>query len=275
MSYNLSTLSARTLDAIEGNYDKNPVTRLGWYKESHELIRRAREQGGRTQLQVIDQMEKLFKRQVAQIEARYSSSKIKIDGDLSEWDQSSWDYFVPSDKKNWNDTCFYALKWDKKNLYVAFKVQNSNLQALKKNRDVSGLHMDDGIELLIDANLDRSEKWEDDDLSYHINVFNAITDDRGLNSKGEYNNSWNGNAKTSVKILGTINDNSDRDTGYYVEVAIRWEEIGKSPKKNSVMGINLCVNDRDDRNNSYRYFDYMSLEEFHYPAGFAELVLLD
>ena len=47
-------------------------------------------------------------------------------------------------------------------------------------------------------------------------------------------------------MKGTINNTTDTDEGYQVEVAVSWKELGIKPEKGLTMGIDLCVNDRDD-----------------------------
>lgn len=276
LSENLSAIAEIGLAALDNKIGNGDImSQLHSYNEAMAKLEQSREQGGRTELQVIGSIRQLVKREAGILAAYRTDKSLTVDGDLSDWNDVKWSSFVPAKHLNWSDTCHFAIKWDKKNLYLAFKVENSNLQALANSRDKEGLHMDDGVEFLLDTDFDQSEEWKDDDLAYHINVLNAIIDDRGSLANGEYNNDWNGNAKTAVKLLGTVNDPSDKDKGYQVEVAISWKEIGKTPARQLVMGIDLCVNDRDDVYQQYRYFDYMNLSVFHMPKGFAKLVLVD
>lgn len=272
LSENLSNISDLGLKAVNGNYPSEKQDRKSEYEQSLTAINKARDQGGRTQLMVVDAIEKIVKGDAAVLGAKHTPTAPKIDGDLSDWN-TDWNYFLPVNHYNWNDTCYFAMKWDEKNFYIAYKVKNANLQARAAKRDQQGLHEDDGIEFLIDANYDKSAIWMEDDIAYHVNVKNIILDEKGNDNKGEYNRDWNGKAKTAVKVFGTINQPGDRDQGYHVEVAIPWKELGITPEKGASMGINVCVNDRDDTTGEYRYYDYMNLKFFHYPEGFAEVVL--
>lgn len=269
LSENLATVSQFASEALSPNY--TPAE--NWYKNALLAIEKARQQGGRTELQVVDALEKLIKLNCGQIEAVFTQNAPKIDGNLEDWEQTDWDYFTPSKWYFWKDTCRFAVRWDEKNLYLAFKVTNRNLQAKATKRDQTGLHEDDGVEFLLDTDYDRTTAWREDDLAYHVNILNVIIDDRGSLPNGEYNNAWNGSAKTAVKLQGTPNNSKDRDTGYQVEVAISWAEMGKKASEDLAMGINLCVNDRDEAGN-YRYFDYMKMLRFHNPSGFIRLKLV-
>jgi hexosaminidase len=197
---------------------------------------------------------------------------VAIDGILTEWDFANWITFKPSNPE-WKDSAKVASLWDDNNIYFAFVVWNKNLQASKTERDAQGLYMDDGVEFLIDANLDRTDIWQDDDIAYHVNILNGIIDDRGLNEKGQYNNDWNGEAKTIVNLNGTVNDSTDIDKGYIVEISLPWHELNKIPFIGLKMGIDFCVNDRDDVTNAYRHFDWKDLKKFHVPSGFGTIEL--
>ncbi|MEM7549468.1 MAG: family 20 glycosylhydrolase [Bacteroidota bacterium] len=269
ISSNLSMIAKVGLAAL------NQEINTSSYQSTMEILEKARIHGARTELQVVDPIIALVKLNSASIDAKKSTGKVKVDGNLNDWNDAHWGYFVPSFKRNWNDTCHYAVQWDEKNLYFGFKVSNKNIQARKKNRDETGLHQDDGIEILLDTKNDGTTEWKKDDLAYHVNVLNAILDDRGLNKNGEYNSRWNGKAKTKVKVYGSVNKREDKDEGYTVEFAISWKEIGQNPKPGLSLGVNLGVNDSDDLSGEYRYYDFMGLTVFHNPSAFAELVLVE
>ncbi|TRX60754.1 family 20 glycosylhydrolase [Fulvivirga sp. M361] len=276
LSLNLMKVSEVGLEVLEINaHEMDPKDKSNWYTNAMLTLEKARESGARTELQVIDPIRSLVMMQMAQIRATKVKGKVKIDAKLDDWTDADWDFFVPSMWRGWKDTCHYAVQWDEDQLYFAFKVTNSNISATRKFRDELGLHKDDGIEILFDTKYDRALEWKKDDLAYHVNVLNAVMDDRGLTKNGEYDNSWNGKARTKVKILGTLNDNTDSDQGYLVEFAIDWEEIGRKPVPNLTLGVNVCVNDTDDIHEEYRYYDYMGLSVFHHPVGFAELILTE
>ena len=275
LSANFSELAAITKNSFEKEGFSGDSEAISWFKNAIDIVNNARQQGGRTELDVVDAMEKLIKRNKAIILAKKASGSIKIDGSLNDWSSTNWGYFTPMLHDEWSDTCYYALQWDANYLYLAFKVNNKNLQAEKSNRDEMGLHMDDGIEFLLDVANDKSTEWEQDDFAYHINILNAVLDDNGTDDDGNYNNSWNGNPTYFVKTFGTLNDPSDEDNGYHVEVSVSWKELGITPTEYLKIGVNLCVNDRDDITHQYRYFDYMNLNLFHQPSGFADLILVD
>ena len=161
--------------------------------------------------------------------------------------------------------------WDNQHLYLAFRVRDTNLQAKVKTQD-GKVWEDDGIEFLIDPNLDRTRTYLPDDICVHINLLGAVNDDRGRWS-GPPDYSWNGKVRSAFVLKGTLNDNSDEDTGYTAEIALPWSEIGAKPGKvPKQIGINFCVNDRDEKADGYRYSDWAESRRFHVPRnwGIAE-----
>ena len=140
--------------------------------------------------------------------------------------------------------------WHARNLYLVFDVHSSKLQASVREHDGDKLWEDDGIEFLIDANRHRTKEYLPDDFAYHINILNAVYDDRGTPS-GRPNEKWDGKARHAVKILD--------DYHYAVEVAIPWEELGVEPRESlTILGIDFCVNGKDPETGQYDYFDWCS-----------------
>ena len=208
------------------------------------------------------------------IRPRKTNGAISIDGKLSEWKQAPCVRFEEKSdrpRKNRNSTVAYAL-WDDKYLYLGFRVRDTNLQAQVQDKN-GKVWLDDGIEFLIDPNLDRTRTYLPDDICIHINILGAVLDDRGTWG-GRYDSSWNSKVQSAFQRTGTLNDASDEDTGYTAEVALPWSDLniqGSSiPER---IGINFCVNDRDDKKDGYRYSDWAESSVFHVPRnwGVAEL----
>jgi hypothetical protein len=190
---------------------------------------------------------------------------IPIDGDLAKWRGADTVTFAGKSLAGHpRRATVYAL-WDKENLYLAFDVSSSKLQASVRERDGDKLWEDDGVEFLIDASSHRTKEFLPDDFSYHINILNAVYDDRGTPS-GQADPLWNGNAQHLVRILD--------DYHYVVQVSIPWTEIGIEPAEgHTVVGIDFGVNGKDPESGAYDYFDWCGLKIFHDPSGFGQLLL--
>jgi len=134
------------------------------------------------------------------IRALKTAIPIPLDGDLAKWRGADTVTFEGKPLAGHpRHATVYAL-WDKENLYLAFDVRSSKLQASVREHDGDKLWEDDGVEFLIDAMSHRTKEFLPDDFSYHINILNTVYDDRGTPS-GQPDPQWNGSAKHAVRIL--------------------------------------------------------------------------
>ncbi len=199
------------------------------------------------------------------IRAYRTNKRLKLDGSPEKWrGAASVKFEAPPLAANVRTARVSAL-WDARNLYLRFDIHSPKIRARVRQHDGDKLWEDDGIEFLIDALRHRTKEFLPDDFSYHINILNAVYDDRGTPS-GHPDEKWNGKAEHRVKVLD--------DYHYVVEVAVPWEEIGLQPRENqTALGIDFCVNGKDPTTNEYVYYDWCGLKVFHDPSGFGDLVL--
>ena len=199
------------------------------------------------------------------IRAFKTNIPIVLDGDLTKWRGASTVRFEGRPLAcHPRHATVYTL-WDKENLYLAFDVHSSKLQASVREHDGDKLWQDDGVEFLIDPLSHRAKDFLPDDFSYHINILNTVYDDRGTPS-GRPDSRWNGNAQHAVRILD--------DYHYVIEVSVPWAEIGVEPVEgHTILGIDFAVNGKDPDTGAYDYFDWCGLKVFHEPSGFGKLLL--
>jgi len=199
------------------------------------------------------------------IRAFKTNIPIVLDGDLTKWRGASTVRFEGRPLAcHPRHATVYTL-WDKENLYLAFDVHSSKLQASVREHDGDKLWQDDGVEFLIDPLSHRAKDFLPDDFSYHINILNTVYDDRGTPS-GRLDSRWNGNAQHAVRILD--------DYHYVIEVSVPWAEIGVEPVEgHTILGIDFAVNGKDPDTGAYDYFDWCGLKMFHEPSGFGKLLL--
>ena len=198
---------------------------------------------------------------------------IEIDGNLSEWPGELSEIEIvdrPIDQGNMERilsdnrvTC--KSVWDQEYLYLSFFVRDNHLNASQTERDHAKLYLDDMVEFLIDAQLDATDMWLPDDFIYHINILETVKDDRGTFT-GDRDVAWNGMAKYAIGITGSINDDTDWDRGYQLEVAIPWTEIGISPVEGAEIGFNFANGDNDGKGR--QLFDWMSAWPMRTPSQF-------
>jgi hypothetical protein len=155
-----------------------------------------------------------------------------IDGKLNEnsWQQAPWtDYFVDIEgnlKPNPRFLTRAKMLWDNKCFYIGAELQEPHVWATITKRDSVIFH-DNDFEVFIDPNGDSQEYAE-----LEMNALNTVWDlflPKPYREGGKPINEWNiSGLKTDVTIHGTLNNPTDIDTGWTVEIAILWNALSKA-----------------------------------------------
>jgi hypothetical protein len=128
------------------------------------------------------------------------------------------------------------LLYDATQLYVAFVVRDATLRG-GFPADARDPHLweRDTVEMMVDPDGDG------DNVDYYeiqINPQNLVFDSRfdrynaprGGPSGPFGHESWSAELSSAVDVRGTLDDDSDRDDGYTVEVAIPWKSFAKAKR---------------------------------------------
>jgi cellulose/xylan binding protein with CBM9 domain len=145
-------------------------------------------------------------------------SAIILDGNLNEsvWNQANFvTFYNPLRSDN---TLKISVLWDDANLYFGYDVTDAQLEALN---DINSLYFDDGAEIYIDAQNNKSKSWDGNDYVFLANI-NDLTNSSSIG------------AKTLTK-----------SGGYTMEIVIPWSAISTVPGAGKVLGLLLATNDRD------------------------------
>lgn len=149
---------------------------------------------------------------------------IKIDGKMNEADWKSAKarsfknfYLVekPTDKQQTK----FRMLWDEDNLYVFFQCKDKYITAREKTRD-GAPYFDDCAEIFIIPVPDSAKMH----IGFELNLYKTANDFVYINDyyKGEGTavKAFNPDYEVEVHVNGTINDNSDIDKGWTMELAI-------------------------------------------------------
>ncbi len=191
-------------------------------------------------------------------------SNMTIDGSLSEsaWLQANSVTFTNAAHSD-NTATVYAL-WDSTNLYLAFAIKDSKLEALATARD-GNTYMDDGVDLYFDSAFDKTTALNTDDYQYVFNINNVLLDDRGTSS-GTKDNSWNGKA-----VSGRTNITG----GYILEIKIPFSDWSLTPTDNKQIGALLANDDMD--NGASDTYDWVNLitktGDYSQPNNWGQIIL--
>ncbi|OEK01445.1 hypothetical protein BFP97_07890 [Roseivirga sp. 4D4] len=181
--------------------------------------------------------------------AKHTIDNISVDGLGTEasWQKASWsEYFVDiegSKKPAPYHKTRVKMLWDDKYFYFYAEMEEPHIWAKLTERDAVIFH-DNDFEIFIDPDGDTHNYYE-----YEVNAFNTVWDlllTKPYRDNGHAINNWDiKGLKSAVDIIGTINDPSDQDEGWSLEVAIPWKALKEAtraavpPRNNDVWRVNF------------------------------------
>jgi hypothetical protein len=135
------------------------------------------------------------------------------------------------------------LLWDSAYLYLGAELEEPHLWAALTERDAV-IFQDHDFEIFLDPDGDTHAYFE-----LEINALGTVWDlflPRPYRDGGQAENGWDiGGLRSAVMVRGTLNDPSDRDTAWTVELAIPWTALappgltGRAPRDGEQWRINL------------------------------------
>jgi len=161
----------------------------------------------------------------------YRSEKpLTIDGKMTEnsWQKADWtDFFIDIEGNSKPEPYFQTrvkMLWDDDYFYFGCEMEEPHIWAKLKERD-SVIFYDNDFEIFIDPDGDTHNYYE-----LEMNAFNTVWDlflSKPYRDQGcKVLDSWDiQGLKSAVYIDGTLNDPSDIDKGWSVEVAIPWKVL--------------------------------------------------
>ncbi|MFS4456059.1 carbohydrate-binding family 9-like protein [Maribacter sp. 2304DJ31-5] len=192
--------------------------------------------------------------------AQNTIETIQIDGKMEEtsWKKAKWSQVfkdIEGDKAATYQTRV-KMVWDTEYLYFLAEIKEPHVWATLKQRDTIIFYNND-FEIFIDPEGDTHNYFE-----YEMNALNTIWDlflSKPYRNKGRILGGWDFKGlRSAVHINGTLNNPSDIDEGWTVEIAIPWSFVtepgGKTViPKNKYWRINFSrVNwDFDLKNGRY------------------------
>lgn len=172
-----------------------------------------------------------------------------IDGDISKpaWKDAAWtDDFVDIEgdcKPKPRFRTRVKMMWDDANFYVAAEMVEPHVWGTLMERDSVIFH-DNDFEVFLNPSRDSRNYYE-----LEVNALNTVWDlllRRPYREGGRADNSFTiAGLRTAVKVHGTINDPSDTDAGWDVEIEMPWAAFTAhtsapgTPKDGEVWRVNF------------------------------------
>lgn len=174
-------------------------------------------------------------------------SPVRIDGKLDDpaWAAAPWtEVFIDIQGEQLPTPRFRTrakLLWDDNYLYVAADIQESDLRATLTEHDSVIFH-DNDFEVFLNPSGDGRNYFE-----FEINALNTSWDlflPKPYREGGKADNSWDiPGLKSAVALEGTLNNPTDRDRGWTVEIAFPWKAFGsRAPVERPAAGETWRVN---------------------------------
>jgi hypothetical protein len=176
-----------------------------------------------------------------------TSGPLKIDGKPeSTWDDAPWStpfVDIEGDKKP-TPTLGTRIKmlYDDQFLYIFAEMEEPHLWGILTSRDAI-IFRDNDFEVFLDPNNDQQQYFE-----YEINALGTVMDlfmPKPYKKGGKADLSWNSlRLQSAVALNGTLNDNTDSDKGWTVELAIPFKDMERpgrvhQPKSGDQWHINF------------------------------------
>lgn len=177
-------------------------------------------------------------------------TKIKIDGKLNEpaWASAEWSnkfVDIEGSKKPmpYLETRMKML-WDDENLYIGAMLKELHINAFLQQRDTV-IFYDNDFEIFIDPDGDTHNYYE-----IELNALNTVWDLLLIKpyrdiAKAAVDDFDIKNFQSAVSLSGTLNNSSDVDSAWFVEVAIPWKTFkslsvtGLPPSEGDIWKINF------------------------------------
>ncbi len=148
------------------------------------------------------------------------------------------------------------MLWDQNYLYFFAELEEPHIWATLKQRDTVIFYNND-FEIFLDPDGDTHNYYE-----FEMNALNTLWDlflTKPYRNNGKIIDSWDiQGIKTAVYLNGTLNNSTDIDTGWTIEIAMPWAVITEAstasePPKNQFWRINFSRVNWDHELNEGRY----------------------
>jgi hypothetical protein len=208
--------------------------------------------------------------------AKYLTTPPTLDGDWSEWKDTTKEYPANSvvwGAANWTGeedlSSSFHIGWDNNYLYIAVKIHDDKYV---QNASGANLYKGDSLELLLDANLQADYFYQDlspDD--FQLGISPGRPDPDGAKEAYLWFPNNIAGKRSSVNIGSRLEDGI-----YRVEAAIPWDVFEMTPVNGRNYGFALSVSDNDDPNNNIQQSMVSNINSRHLtdPTTWGDLQLV-
>lgn len=218
--------------------------------------------------------------QVPEYTVKRTTEKIVIDGILDEADwnaaQSVGDFKFPQKEKfGGNDQTEVKLLRDDTFLYISYKCEDNYIWAEIYDTNAT-TYMDDCVELFWNPNPEAGDSYNMFEINCIGNLLSVYNDRKRSINERDRRIMVPHIAQT---IQGTVNDDTDTDTGWIIEAAIRFSDYPELSKRPAPIpgdiwriGLNRCGGKTDEQKGQWSPSYSSKSLSFHSPEDFGKIV---
>jgi AraC-like DNA-binding protein len=208
------------------------------------------------------------------IKSGFTKDSLKLDGTLNDWEKADTLHFRNQDDRVYGFSC-----WNNNALYFAFVVEDNNIVNTVSKKEVSKIYRQDGIGITLDPQLTRASLPEPSHrfLRFAANALQYCEQVYVDSAKQLVVNHIKNNIEFYVKLGGTLNQSSDTDTGYTLEIKIPWRDLGKNyPSSSDSLGLNVIFTNTNHPEKEGFYASWADLPVINSsnPSEWGTLVLI-
>ncbi|MBX7045007.1 MAG: helix-turn-helix domain-containing protein [Ignavibacteria bacterium] len=225
----------------------------------------------------------------------FTQSEKTIDANPDDWDASGFNEFSNTNQKgSLQNKVKFQFAWDEQNFYGIFIVFDKQIIKIVKGMDNPDLFLNDAMELYLDTkNDDEKNRMDLNDYQFIFDALGDFTifkgDKNQIKDTADFKvpkDFGTANILMNVKtsFIGSVNNNTDKDSLYIIEFSIPFSSIGVSPVEGYKMKMGVCLDDRDSRKLSdttntngvvgeMSFMDWNGKTDFGYPADWKPVQL--
>lgn len=209
-----------------------------------------------------------------------ASGAITVDGVMNEadWQQApTIDFIFPWDdvSRKPPQSTVARMLWDRQNLYIIYQCVDPYLDSEVTEKD-GPVYEEDAVEIFATPNPDNLNAY----FGYEMNINGALLDymafDAGVKRTENIHFEWeNEGVQIATTYEGTLNDHSDRDQGWILEMAIPFDNfrhLGAQipPRDDDLWRLNLNRTKGDKGQFSMWSDSHAPEASFHHSAYFGK-----
>jgi hypothetical protein len=215
---------------------------------------------------------------IPRYEVKRAAGRIVVDGKLDDkaWAAAPgiefvfpWEFQTGAKQKT-----TARLLWDDDYLYVGYECEDTDITALRTERD-EPTYMDDAVEFFVNPKPSQTTAY----FGLEMNARGVLYDYLMVDSKYAFKRFNMQGVLLATFIRGTLNTRGDEDKGWSLEVAIPWanfEELAKRPTPGTIWTANLNRWDGVEPNRRLSMWSDsgQTRPDPHVPARFGQLVFV-